>query len=175
MAKTKLHPGAKWLFRLGAYFIALVPVIFITSFLWGGLISILGVITLGAIFMLCITVIVITILIGEFYASLAYNRFFYEFTGNELKIEKGVIWKKYSNIPYERVQNVDVTRGIIARLCGFSTVNIQTAGYGGYYGRRGFGMHSEGYLPAVSIKDAEKIREFVMKKISGKKKSSGRL
>jgi putative membrane protein len=171
MAKTKLHPGAKWLFRLATYFITLVPVIFIVSFL-GGLI---GIFNLGAILLLGITIIVITILIGEFYASLAYNRFFYEFTGSELKIEKGVIWKKYSNIPYERVQNVDVTRGIIARLCGFSTVNIQTAGYGGYYGRRGFGMHSEGYLPAVSIKDAEKIREFVMKKISGKKKSSGGL
>jgi putative membrane protein len=169
MVKTKLHPGVKWLFRLGTYSLVLIPMIFIISFLVG----LIAIINLTTIILAITAVIAITIIIGEFYAHLAYDRFFYEFTGSELKIERGVIWKKYSNIPYERVQNVDVTRGIIARLCGFSTVNIQTAGYSGY-GRRGFG-HSEGYLPAVSINDAEKIREFVMKKISGKKKSSGGL
>ena len=173
MAKTKLHPGVKWLFRLGAYSLAIVPIIFIVSFSIG----LIAIINLLTIILIIITIIAITIIIGEFYANMAYDRFFYEFTGNELKIERGVIWKRYSNIPYERVQNVDVTRGIIARLCGFSTVNIQTAGYGGFsYGRRGFGRQSEGSLPAVSIKDAEKIREFVMRKITGKrKKSSGGL
>jgi len=176
MTKSKLHPGAKWQFRIGSYLLALIPAIFIVSFL-GGLIEgiIGGLITLGTIFILIITIIVVVILIGEFYAHLAYNRFFYEFTDTELKLERGVIWKKYSNIPYERVQNVDVTRGILARIFGFSTVNIQTAGYGGVYGRRGFGAQSEGYLPAVSIKAAEKIREFVMKKVSGKKSKSGGL
>lgn len=172
MTKTKLHPGVKWLFRFGAYSLSLIPVIFIVSILIG----LVAMINLLTIVLVIITVIVVTIIIGEFYASMAYDRFFYEFTGSELKIERGVIWKKYSNIPYERVQNVDVTRGIIARICGFSTVNIQTAGYGGFqYGRRGFGMSSEGHLPAVEIKEAEKIREFVMKKITGKKKSSGGL
>ena len=169
MEKTRLHPGVKWLFRLSAYSLALIPVIFIVSLLIG----IIAIINLVTIVLVIITIIVMIIIIGEFYTNMAYDRFFYEFTNTELKIEKGVIWKRYSNIPYERIQNVDVTRGVIARICGFSTVNIQTAGYGGHYGRRGFGAHSEGYLPAIGIKNAEKIREFVMKKISGKKSSGG--
>jgi uncharacterized membrane protein YdbT with pleckstrin-like domain len=163
--KTKLHPGAKWMFRLGAYMITLFPVIFLMFFLSG----LLGFLNLTTIFLVGISAIVIIALIGEFYANMAYDRFFYEFTNNELKVERGIIWKRYSNIPYERVQNVDVLRGILARIFGFSSVFIQTAGYGGFYGRGRVGMHSEGYLPAVSIKDAEEIRSFITKKISGKK------
>ena len=59
-------------------------------------------------------------------------------------------------------------RGIFARIFGFSTLNIQTAGYSGGYGGYGRGM-SEGYIPAVSIKEADKRRTFLMKKISGRK------
>ena len=100
---------------------------------------------------------------------MAYNRWFYEFTPTELKLERGIIWKRYSNIPYDRVQNVDIHRGIIARITGFSTVEIQTAGFHMSSGRHG-GARSEGHIPGVSIEAAEKIREFVMKKISHRSK-----
>jgi membrane protein YdbS with pleckstrin-like domain len=109
------------------------------------------------------------IIIAEIYARMAYKRWFYEFTDSNLKLERGIIWKRYSNVPYERVQNVDIHRGILARMLGFSSVMIQTAGYSG----AGRGMHTEGYLPAVDIDAAEKIRDFLMKKIS--KRSSGGL
>ena len=108
----------------------------------------------------------LTIIFGEIYARMAYNRWFYEFTDQGIKLERGIIWKRYSNIPYDRVQNIDVTRGILARLLGFSTINIQTAGYSSY---SRLGTKSEGHIPAVSVQDAEKIREFIMKKITGKK------
>ena len=114
--------------------------------------------------------IVAIIIVAEIYARMAYNRWFYEFTEDNLKIERGIIWKKYSNIPYERVQNVDITRGIIARLCGFSSVNIQTAGFS--YSPKG-GAMSEGYIPAVDMGEAEKIREFLMKKISKNSRRQG--
>ncbi len=176
MTKTKLHPGAKWLFRFRTYFIGIFIAIFLGSFLGGFLGTFLGP---GAMtfFISIFLMAAIIMLIIEVYVNMAYNRWFYEFTKEGLKIERGVIWKKYSNIPYERVQNVDVTRGIIARIFGFSTLNIQTAGYGGMMYRRGFGgmAQSEGYIPAVSITDAEKIRDFLMKKITGKKTKTGGL
>ena len=105
------------------------------------------------------------IIVAEIYARMSYNRYLYEITHDAVKVEMGIIWKKYTSIPYERVQNVDITRGIIARMIGFSTVNIQTAGYGVQ------NVRSEGYIPAVSVENAEKIRNFLMKKIS--KRSSG--
>jgi membrane protein YdbS with pleckstrin-like domain len=105
---------------------------------------------------------------------MAYNRWFYEFTKDNLKIERGIIWKRYSNVPYERVQNVDIRRGIIARMLGFSSVMIQTAGYSGAapgwqmrFGRARYNsaMNTEGYIPAVDTEGAEKIRDFLMKRI----------
>jgi len=110
------------------------------------------------------------IVVGEMYARMAYNRWFYEFTPDQLRFERGIIWKKYTNIPYERIQNVDITRGIIARILGFSTVNIQTAGFSYTPNRNAF---AEGYIPAVSVEEAEKIREFVIKKVSKKGRSQG--
>ena len=178
----KLHPGAKWLFRIGVYFALLFFVFFFG--IWGsffvvGLMKVFagGALSTGAavitVLVTLFVVLVIAIVLGEIYARMAYNRWFYEFTAQGLKLERGVIWKKYSNIPYERIQNVDVHRGILARMLGFSTVEIQTAGFSGGYGRRGGRPRSEGHIPAVSIEGAEKIREFVMKKIAKKSSGSG--
>jgi membrane protein YdbS with pleckstrin-like domain len=154
----KLHPGVKWSFRLGGY--ALMIFVFFFSFAF----AIAGTQFLGGIFLVLYLILFLLalIILPEIYAQLAYHNWGYEFTKTNLKIEKGIIWKKYSNVPYERVQNVDIQRGIIARIFGFSTVNIQTAGYSGY--PRG-PVRSEGYIPGVSIEKAEKIRDFVISRI----------
>ena len=171
--KKQLHPGARWLFRIKGYLGAIFLVLFLSWFIIPLLVIVFkfllgasagSMFAIGAIIVLIYLLLVIAI--AEVYAKMSYNRWFYEFTPDNLKIEKGIIWKKYSNIPYERVQNVDITRGIIARIFGFSSVNIQTAGYS--FVARGIPV-SEGYIPAVSIEEAEQIREFLMKKISKSK------
>ena len=167
--KQQLHPGAKWLFRLRAYWGFLFLLIFIWVFSIQ-FILVLSKFILGganiwsAVFVFFILYIALVIAIAEIYARMAYKRWLYEFTPINLKIERGIIWKHYSSIPYERVQNVDMHRGILARMLGFSSVMIQTAGFSGYSGR-GYGAWAEGYIPAVSEKEAENIRGFLMKKI----------
>jgi|SRR3989344_4133561 len=159
----KLHPGAKWLFRVKGYitplYLAFIILIIFINFSQ-------NISSPQKIFMMIIGFLFIVIVIAEIYAQMAYNRWFYEFASDGLKLERGIIWKGYSNVPYSRVQNVDITRGIIARMIGFSTVNIQTAGYGVQ------NVRSEGYIPAVSVEKAEEIRKFLMKKIN-KRKDSG--
>ena len=76
-------------------------------------------------------------------------------------------WKRYSNIPYERVQNIDINRGIVARILGFSSIMIQTAGYAVPIGK-GYGVSAGGYIPALDVKEAEEVREYVLKRINGK-------
>jgi len=165
-----LHPGAKWIFRLRTYWLFFILALtvgwFITPLIGAFFSIIFGAGIISLLIAGFFVFIILAIIIGEIYASLAYKYFKYDFTKDFLKIERGIIWKRYSNIPYERVQNIDVRRGILARLIGFSEVHIQTAGYSavGTYGN----VSAEGYLPAVSIEDAEKIREFLMKK-TGKK------
>ena len=116
----------------------------------------------SALFFYPIPLLFVMILISELYSRLAYKNWKYELTSREVKLERGIIWKKYSAIPFERVQNIDIHRGILARMLSFSTLNIQTAGY--HMASQG-GMVSEGYIPAVSIKEAEEIREFLIKQI----------
>lgn len=170
MTKKQLHQGAKWLFRVRGLFSALFFAVFIAVFSSSFFVSVLGLTpekTLFAFTLIISAVIVILIIFVEVYARLSYKFWSYEFTDSQLRIERGIIWKKYSNIPYERIQNVDITRGIIARICGFSSVNIQTAGFSSPANNHG-GLMAEGHIPAVPVDEAEKIREFVMKKITRK-------
>lgn len=178
MTKTKLHPGARWLFRVGMFFSLIFLSFFIAMFtatFWIGIFAegfAEGSVGLGTMFLIWISIVFILMIIGEIWVRMAYNRWFYEFTDTNLKLERGVIWKRYSNVPYERVQNVDIHRGIIARMLGFSSLNIQTAGYSVTSGGHG-GVGSEGYIPAINVEDAEKIRDFLMKKISKRHSQSG--
>lgn len=172
----KLHPGARWAFRFRAYYSFFIVGIFL--YLWGlGSLGIFFSFSLNTNILFLIIYFFVALFITEIYATMAYNRFLYEISDNGVKIEQGVVWKKYTSIPYERVQNVDIKRGIIARMFGFSSVDIETAGRsGGYarYGRRRGQYRSEGHLPALGPNHAEQVREFVLKKIkSSHKDKSG--
>lgn len=163
----KLHPGAKWSFRIGAYIFALFFIVFFGFFAFPLLIIALTIFKATSIYYLLtaiffLLILFVIIILVEIWVRMSYNRWFYEFTDDGLRLERGVIWKRYSNIPYERIQNVDIHRGIIARMLGFSTVMIQTAGYSG-------SPISEGHIPAVEVHKAEQIRSFVMKKVTKRK------
>lgn len=96
------------------------------------------------------------------FAILSYENYKYELQKDRIYIEKGVIWKKYISIPYERVQNVDILRGPLARMFGLSDLQIQTAGSSTQ-------LMVEGRLQGVSVEEANKLREEILSKISGKK------
>lgn len=164
----KLHPRVKWIFRVNSYSGLLFFALFFI-FLVFGISAGEGVKIANGFFIFPIGLIFFVIIV-ELFVHLTYINWKYEFTPNSLKIEKGVIIKSYKSIPYERVQNVDITRGILARILGLSSIEIQTAGYSMHYNSRR-GGHSEGHLPGLSVEAAEHIREFLMKKISGKKSS----
>ena len=167
---NQLHPGARWQFRISGYFmfgfIGIFFGLWIIAPLASLLLSAVGVSTSSIVTLVLLSIlgyILFVIIVSEIYARMAYNRWFYEFNDEELRLERGIIWKRYSNVPYERIQNVDVHRGIIARMLGFSSLMIQTAGYSGQ-------MHAEGYIPALEMNQAEQIRNFVMKKITRRRK-----
>ncbi len=163
----KLHPKAVWLFFFQFLFAGLFILIFIlfwsipvfikqvgeiVSFPWGWL----------------ILIFLLYVIFCYAWAKLTYRFWRYELAENAIKIEKGVITKKYISIPYQRVQNVDIYRGILARLLGLSDLQIQTAGYSGGYGKYGRGT-SEGKLPGLDIQVAEQLREEFVKRIRGTK------
>lgn len=102
-------------------------------------------------------------LLSYLLSVLSYNNWRYEFTHNAIKIEKGIIWKRYISIPYDRVQNIDINRGILARMLGISDLQIQTAGYSAV----SRGQASEGRLPGLDPIIAENLRDNLIDRVSG--------
>lgn len=159
----KLHPKAKVLFFIQYFFIFAFLIFIFWNFLlpfWFLEFFSIGAMLTGLIF----APLLVIILLAWLWAELTYNNWGYELRKEGVYIQRGVIWKHYSSIPYERVQNIDINRGVIARICGFSALNIQTAGYSAQKG-----PFSEGFIPALEPKKAESYREKILKAIKGKK------
>jgi uncharacterized membrane protein YdbT with pleckstrin-like domain len=168
---NQLHPKVKILWRLQGYgpmvifFLICIILIFdkdIQEYL-----------NLNLLLFIPITFLLTLIILTEAYIKLGYSRWKYEITPTEVRLERGIIWKKYTSIPYEKIQNVDIHRNLFARILGFSTIEIETAGRSSsrYKPRRGIleprqRYESEGHIPAVGVQDAEAIRDFIIKKIA---------
>jgi len=77
----------------------------------------------------------LAVAVGSFLLSLGYEvayyrRFEYALTDDTLDIRSGVFNRREREIPYGRVQNVDISRNIFQRLVGLSKLDIETAGGG---------------------------------------------
>lgn len=156
-----LHPKAKWLFFWSYSIVPVminIPILFIlTIFFIGGTWPLRGLILF--IYLLFASLFFLFLYL---WSTWAYNNYKYLLKEDVIRIERGVIWKKYSSIPYERVQNIDIHRGILARILGLSDLQIQTAGYSGY-------TLTEGRIPGLDPKLAEHLREELIKKVQGTK------
>lgn len=156
----QLHPRAVWLFFIGQFsslfFLGLIigVIVLVAGSEERGAGSIIIIRFLQWIFSSSIVWLGLPILIIAAYAAARLSWYFYryELTDNAFKKEHGIIWKRYVTIPYDRIQNVDINRGVFARLLGLSDLWIQTAGASGI-------VTSEGRLPGLSREDAEKLRD----------------
>ncbi len=98
-------------------------------------------------------------------AKLKYHFYRYELREDGFRKEFGIIWKKYVTIPYDRIQNVDIYRGVMARILGLSDLNVQTAGASAQVSRyRAWGVGAEGRLPGLSREVAEQLRDELVKR-----------
>ncbi|PIR90067.1 hypothetical protein COU05_03325 [bacterium (Candidatus Gribaldobacteria) CG10_big_fil_rev_8_21_14_0_10_37_21] len=165
----KLHPRAVWILFV-SYLPLLFPFLFLSFYFSAGVLVIPFIRRFQGNTLVQLTIaLIIYVVICFIWAKLAYRFWKYELTENSLKIEKGVIMKKYVSIPYDRVQNVDIYRGVLVRILGLSDLQIQTAGYSGGYGGRGHGFGSEGRLPGLAIDVAENLREKLIEATRNKK------
>ena len=154
----QLDPKAIWLF----FFSYLAKWFFIVIFL--GFYMLFSFTRLGTSFSFwsvalgMTAVIIVAMIILYVFAQLTYGFYRYELTENTFKKEYGIIWKRYVSIPYDRIQNVDIFRGILARIFGLSDLHIQTAGMS-VPTSGGLGGYAEGRLPGLAREDAEKLRD----------------
>ena len=89
---------------------------------------------------------------------LYWRRFEYRVGESEIRIDSGIFSRTHRSIPFDRVQDVDITQGPIARLLGLAQVKFETGGSAG---------HDEGVLQAITLERAEALRELVRARRSG--------
>ncbi len=98
--------------------------------------------------------IVLLIILGSLIFSFSYqllNWYFYSYRyeGGYLHIKSGIIMKKERSIKQERVQTVNIRRGLIQRLFGLAGLQVETAG-----GK----AESELSLAAITLEEAYNIK-----------------
>ena len=79
------------------------------------------------------------------------QRFSYEVTEDTFDIASGVLSRREREIPYERVQNVDISENVLQRLLGLAQVRIETAG----------GSGTEAQLRYVTRAEAGRLQELL--------------
>jgi len=150
--------------------------IFIFLFLFIG-IGFLGIIIssgpIGIIFYYIILPLIVGLLFSYIWASLYWNNYKFDIGPEKITITRGIIGKRIVNIPYERVQNVNIFRGVLERIYGIYSIEIETAGgfspmSSGGYGTR---MGSEGSIQGL-IKP-EPIADYIIAKSKGKESLGG--
>ncbi len=104
--------------------------------------------------------IIYLIIFGSLLLSLVYqvfNWYFYSYRYEDgyLHLKTGVITKKERSIKQERVQTVNIQRGLIQRLLGLASLQVQTAGAGG---------KTEFSLTAIALDEAERIKDSLESK-----------
>lgn len=110
-------------------------------------------------------ILIVAIMLSYLWARLSYRFYRYELSDLGFRKESGVIIKSYVTIPYSRIQNVDIYRGILSRILGLSDLQIQTAGSSATVGRYGArGMGAEGRLPGISHEMAEQLRDELIRR-----------
>ncbi|MBY0121168.1 PH domain-containing protein [Bacillus sp. S/N-304-OC-R1] len=75
-------------------------------------------------FIMSIVVIIIILILG----IISWLRFTYRLEEGELRIEYGVFIRKKRYIPFERIQSLDLSEGILQRPFGLVKVKVETAG-----------------------------------------------
>jgi len=151
--QQQLDPKAVWLFFLRSVFVFL----FIAIWIGFSFIAVLSETTSGA-WGIGLVILFGVLIFAFIWAKLTYHFYRYELTEEGFRKELGVIFKKYVTIPYDRIQNVDIYRGILARILGLSDLNIQTAGMSASVGRFGVsGGGAEGRLPALSAGEVSRV------------------
>lgn len=91
------------------------------------------------------------------YGVLSWYRFTYRIEQGELRIEYGLIVRKKRYIPFDRIQSLDISEGILQRVFSLVKVKVETAGSGGMGLQDG-----EAVLTAITKQDAQAIHDYLV-------------
>jgi putative membrane protein len=92
---------------------------------------------------------------------LYWRRFSFHVGKSEIRIDSGIISRKQSSIPFDRIQDVDITQGPLARLLGLAKVKFETGAAGAGPGA------PEAVLHCIALERAQEIRALIRGRAAG--------
>ena len=96
-----------------------------------------------------ITLIAMNAVFAIFWPALEYNAFRYTVRSEDLLVQSGVVFRRWSSIPHSRIQHVDTRQGPMERILGLSRLLVFTAA----------GMSADGSIPGLKSSTAEHLRD----------------
>jgi hypothetical protein len=151
---TPLAERARWLFYLQAFarlLLVWLPAsvvlgvgLALTTSPWAGLLG--GGALLFFVFLMAV-----------WYPSLAFDRWGYEINETEVLIARGVLVRRVTAIPLNRIQHVDTRQGVLEQWLGLARVQVFTAS----------GIGGDGVIPGLDLDVAEGIRDRLVRVKAG--------
>ncbi|HEY9117305.1 MAG TPA: PH domain-containing protein [Roseivirga sp.] len=83
---------------------------------------------------------------------LTYFRFYFHIEDGSFIIDKGILKRTKTNIPFERIQTINLQQNILHQIFGVVSLEIDTAG----------AKKSELTIDALNKEDAEALRKFIL-------------
>ena len=103
-----------------------------------------------------IAVPAVLILYSFIISKLGFPKKGYLLREKDISYKTGLIFYKQISVTFNRIQHVEVSQGILAKMFGLSSVKIFTAG----------GSASDLSIPGLLTADAQKLKDFISEKIS---------
>lgn len=96
----------------------------------------------------------VVVLLGWLWIFFYWLRFSYRIGTEEISIDSGIMSRTHRVIPFDRVQDVSIEQGLLARITGLAKVRLETGAGSG-------GGEEEGELNAIALGDAEALRDRI--------------
>lgn len=103
---------------------------------------------------------VLLILLGLFWVSWRFHQF--RITDDDVEVRNGVLFRTHRRAPLDRVQGVNLTRPMVARLLGMAKLEVV-----------GAGLDANVKLEYLSTSNAETIRGDILRLASGRRLADG--
>jgi uncharacterized membrane protein YdbT with pleckstrin-like domain len=163
--RQNLCKRAVWSFFIGYLFkTAIIPFLLIGATV---LELISGGVLFGpALFLLATLIYFISLLLV---ANAVYTSFYFEINDRAFRKEYGIIHKHDTTIPFEQIQNVNITRNLSDRFLGLARIDIETAGSSSIVRKEIAGASfskAEGHLPGITLKQAKQIHDILLDNFS---------
>jgi len=110
----------------------------------------------GLILAAIISGIAVLILYSFIISILGFPKKGYLLRERDVSYKTGIIYYKQISVPFNRVQHVEVSQGVLGKIFHLSSVKIYTAG----------GNASDLSIPGLAVADAQKLKTFISEKIS---------